>query len=100
MDDKSGELKAHLNRKFNEQEEKLTETFNNIIDDLKKEITWQIQNKVSKRCKEIESENKMLKKKMAELTRLSIENNSKNEELEQFGRHLCLRVDVIPAISN
>ena len=42
----------------------------------------------------------MLKKKMAELTRLSIENNSKNEELEQFGRHLCLRVDVIPAISN
>ena len=39
MDDKSGELKAHLNRKFNEKEEKLTETFNNIIDDLKKEIT-------------------------------------------------------------
>ena len=38
--------------------------------------------------------------KMAELTKLSIENHSKNEELEQFGRRLCSRVDVIPAISN
>ena len=100
MDDKSEELTAHLNTEFNEQEEKLTEFFNNIIDDLKKKITQQIQNKVSKRCKEIESENKMLKKMMAELTKISIENHSKSDELEQFGRRLCLRVDVIPAISN
>ena len=57
--------KNYFNSKFNEQEEKLTETFNNIIDELKKEITGQIQNEVSKRCKEIESENKMLKKQVA-----------------------------------
>ena len=47
-DDKLEELKAYFNSKFNEQEEKLTKTFNNIIDDLKKEITVQIQNEVSK----------------------------------------------------
>ena len=52
--DKLAELKAHFNTKFNEQEKNLTKTFNNIIDDLKKEITVQIQNEVSKRCKEIE----------------------------------------------
>ena len=39
MDDKLEELKAWFNTKFNEQEEIFTKTFNNIIDDLKKEIT-------------------------------------------------------------
>ena len=34
------------------------------------------------------------------MSRLSIENHSKNEELEQYGRRLCLRVDGIPAVSN
>ena len=100
MDNKLEELKAHLNTKSNEQEEKLTKTFNNIVDDLKKEIIRQIQNEVSKLCKEIESENKMLKKKVSELSKLSIENHSKNEELEQFIGRLCLRVDGIPTISN
>ena len=44
IDDKLKELKAYFNNKFKEQEEKLTKTFSNIIDDLKKEITVQIQN--------------------------------------------------------
>ena len=39
MDDKLEELKAYFNTKFNKQEEIFTKTFNNIIDDLKKEIT-------------------------------------------------------------
>ena len=30
------ELKVYFHPKFNEQEQKLTKTFNNIIDDLKK----------------------------------------------------------------
>ena len=48
MDDKLEELKTYFNSKFNKQEEKLTKIFNSIIDDLTKEITIQIQNKVSK----------------------------------------------------
>ena len=39
------ELNAYFNTKFNEQEEKLTKTFNNNIDDL---YNVQIQNEVSK----------------------------------------------------
>ena len=65
MDDKLEKLKAYFISKFNEQEEKLTQTFNNIIDDLKKEIMVQIQNEVSKWSKGIESENKMLKRQVA-----------------------------------
>ena len=60
MDDKLEELKAYFSSKFSEQEDTLTKTFNNIIDDLKEEIMVQIQNKVSKQSKEIESENKVL----------------------------------------
>ena len=77
MGDKLEELKSYFNTKFNELEEKLTKTFNNIIDDLKKVITGQIQNEVSKRCKEIESGNKMLKKHVAKLSKLSIGNQLK-----------------------
>ena len=36
MEDKLEELKSYFNTKFNEQEESLTKTFNNIIADLKK----------------------------------------------------------------
>ena len=42
----------------------------------------------------------MLKKQVAELSKLSIENQSKNEELQQYGRRLSLRVDGILAASN
>lgn len=51
--------------KFNELEEWLSKTFN-IISDLKNEITKEIQHEVSKRCRQLDSENKMLKK-VAEL---------------------------------
>ena len=77
MDDKLEELKTYFNSKFNKQEEKLTKIFNSIIDDLTKEITIQIQNKVSKRCKEIELGSKMLKKQVAELSKFSIEKSFK-----------------------
>ena len=77
MGDKLEELKSYFNTEFNELEEKLTKTFNNIIDDLKKVITGQIQNEVSKRCKEIESGNKMLKKHVVKLSKLSIGNQLK-----------------------
>ena len=63
MEDKLEELKSYFNTKFNEQEESLTKTFNNIIADLKKEITKEIQHEVSKQCKQLDSENKMLKNK-------------------------------------
>ena len=62
MEDELEELKSYFNTKFNEQEENLTKTFNNIIADLKKEITKEIQREVSKQCKQLDSENKMLKK--------------------------------------
>ena len=63
MEDKLEELKSYFNTKFSEQEESLTQTFN-IIADLKKDITKEIRNEVSKQCKQLDSKNKMLKKQV------------------------------------
>ena len=82
MEDKLEELKSYFNTKFNEQEESLTKTFNNIIADLKNDITKEIQYEVSKQFKQLDSENKMLQNQVTELRELSIDNHSLNEELE------------------
>ena len=58
----------------------------------------QMQNEVSKRSKEIVLENKMLKKQVPKLKTLSIKNQSNSEELEQYGRRLCICIDGIPAV--
>ena len=100
MEDQLEELKSYFNTKFNEQEESLTKTFNNIIADLKKEITKEIQHEVSKQCKQLDSENKMLNKQLTELRELNLNNQSRNEELEQYGRRLCLRIDGVPTVKD
>ena len=82
MEDKLEELKSYFNTKFNEQEESLTKTFNNIIADLKNDITKEIQYEVSKQFKQLDSENRMLQNQVTELRELSIDNHSRNEELE------------------
>ena len=42
----------------------------------------------------------MLKKHMAGLRKIIIENQSKNKELEKYGRCLCLHMDSIPVRMN
>ena len=37
----------------------------------------------------------MLKKQVPELRELNINNQSRNKELEQYGRRLCLRIDSV-----
>lgn len=51
MEDTFEELKSYFNTTFNSQEEDLTKTFDNIIADLKKKITREIENEDLKQCK-------------------------------------------------
>ena len=37
---------------------------------------------------------------MVELRELNINNQSRNEELDQYGRRLCLRIDGVPTVKN
>ena len=56
------------------QEENLIKVFNNGLNDLRKEITKQIQNEIKSYCQHLESENQMLKHQVSELRRLNISN--------------------------
>ena len=100
MEDKFEELKSYFNDKLVEQEERITKTFNDLINDLKKEMRNEIQNEVSKQCEKLDSENKMLKKQVSELRNLNIKNQVETEDLEQYGRRLCLRIDGVPTVQN
>ena len=42
----------------------------------------------------------MLKKQVTDLRELNVNNQSRNEELEQYGRRLCLRVDSVPTVKD
>ena len=96
MEEKFEELKYYFTAKMSEQEENLTKVFN-VLNDLRKEITKQIQNGIKSHCKHLESENQMLKHHVSEMKRLNVSNqNNHEEELEQYGRCLCLRIDGVP----
>ena len=45
------------------------------------------------KIKKLESDKSILQKQTEELRKLSTKNQHENEELEQFGRRLCLRID-------
>ena len=90
MEEKFEELKCYFAAKMSEQEENLTKVFNNVLNDLRKEITKQIQNEIKSPCDHLEFENQMLKHQVSELRRLNISNQNNNQELEQYGRHLHL----------
>ena len=96
MEEKFEELKCYFNAKMSEQEENLTKVFNNVLNGLLKETTKQIQNEIKSHCKHLESENQMLKHQVSELKRLNISNQKNHEELEQYYRRVCLRLDGVP----
>ena len=100
MEEKFEELKCYFTAKVSEQEENLTKAFNNVLNDLRKEITKQIQNEIKSHCKHLESENQMLKHQVSKSKRLNISNQNNYEELEQYGRRLCLRIDGVPTKAN
>ena len=104
MDERIEELKTFFNskleEKLGEQEKNLTNTLNNLISDLRNEFKKELQNEINKQYEKLESENKMLRKQVSELHKLNIENQTNNEDLEQYGRRLCVRIDGVPIVEN
>ena len=99
MEEKFEVLKCYFNAKMSEQEENLKECFH-VSNDLRKEITKQIQNKIKCYYKLLEFENQKLKHLVSELRKLNISNQNNHKELEQHGRRLCLRIDGVPTRAN
>ena len=78
MEEKFEELKCYVNNKMSE-EENLTIVFD-VLNDLRKEITKQTQNEIKSQCEHLESENRMLKYQVLEMSRLNISNQNNHEE--------------------
>ena len=100
MEDKFEELKNYFNEKLSSQEQSLTCTFNALINDLKAEITKEIKSEISKQHEQLVSQNKMVQQQLSGLRKLNFDNQAKDEELEQYGRRLCLCIDSIPLKNN
>ena len=83
-----------------EQDENLTKIFNNVLNDFRKQITKQIQSEVKSHSQNLISENPMVKYQVLQLKKLNISNESNHKDLEQYGRHLCLRIDGVPTKSH
>ena len=79
MEEKFEELKCYVNTKMSEEEENLTIVFY-VLNDLRKEITKQTQNEIKSQCEHLESENRMLKHQVLEMSRLNISNQNNHEE--------------------
>ena len=99
MEEKFEEEKCCFDAKMSEQEENLTKVFN-VLNDLRKEITKQIENEIKSHCKHLKSENQMLKHRMSGLGRSNTSNQNNHGELEQYDRRLCFRIDGIPTKIN
>ena len=78
----------------------MTKVFNNVLNDLRKKITKKIQNEIKSHWKHLESENQILKHHVSGLRRLNILKRNNHEELEQYGRRLCLPIDDVPTKTN
>ena len=76
MEETFEELRCYFNAEVIEQGENLTKVFNDVLNDLREEITKQIQNEMKSHCKHLESENQMLKHQVLELRRLNISNQN------------------------
>ena len=100
LEGKIGELKCYFNAKMSEQEENLMKVFYNALNDLQKEVTKHIQNDIKSHFNHLESENRMLKHQVSELKKLNISNQNNHEELGQYGRCLCPRIDGVPTKTN
>ena len=83
-----------LIEKKQKQKQSLRCIFNDVINDLKVEITKGMKNELSKQHEILLSQNKILQQQVPELHKLNIQ--AINEELEQHETCLCLCIEGIP----
>ena len=93
MTDLKEEILAKIDEKFNElKNDFLTE----IKEQIKNEVTAAINNEMKKR-EELESTVSMLQQHVREYQKWINKLKDDGEELEQYGRRLCLRIDGVPS---
>ena len=96
------ELKEYFDKRFNELKN-LLNVNNNILENFKGEIKSDLQkleDKIDNKIKALESDKKLLQQQVTALAQQNKETQQRYDELEQYGRRLCLRIDSVPKQNN
>ena len=96
------ELKEYFDKRFNELKN-LLNVNNNILENFKGEIKSDLQkleDKIDNKIKALESDKKLLQQQITALAQQNKETQQGDDELEQYGRRLCLRIDSVPKQNN
>ena len=76
---------------------------NNTLENFKSEIKSDLQkleDKINNKIKALESNNKLLQQQVTALAQQNEETQQYYDDLEQYGRRLCLRIDSVPKQNN
>ena len=95
------ELKEYFDKRFNELKNSLD--VNNTLENFKSEIKSDLQkleDKIDNKIKALESDKKLLQQQVTALAQQNKETQQRYDELEQYGRRLCLRIDSVPKQNN
>ena len=77
----------YINEKVINQDAKFKEICSSLLEEVKTEIVKEV------KIEKIELDKAMFQKQIQELKKLNIKNEDGNEEKEQYGRRLYLRID-------
>ena len=96
------ELKEYFDNRFNELKNSL-DVNKNTLENFKSEIESDLQkleDKIDNKIKALESDKKLLQQQITALAQQNKETQKGDDELEQYGRRLCLRIDSVPKQNN
>ena len=96
------ELKEYFDKRFNELKNSLNIN-NNALENFQSEIKsglQKLEDKIDNKIKALESDKKLLQQQVTALAQQNKETQQRYDELEQYGRRLCLRIDSVPKQNN
>ena len=94
MVDLKDEIRSKIDQKFNE-----LKLLSELKDQIKKEVSEAIKTEIKKR-EELESTVSLLQEHVKNFQKQVSILECKNEELEQYGRRCCLRIEGVPSVEN
>ena len=104
LEQKLEELKRSIEDCFEKQKDSLREIISEIcsalFDSFKKDLKEEMKKEMDEQITKISSENCVFQNQILELKQANIKLQNDIDELEQYGRRSCIRIDVIPKVSN
>ena len=101
MDERIAKLEENLSVKFNNHKEGMKAFIQNLFAEFKEEMKiFGTIFSAKKRINILESEKAMLQQQIISLKSAICTSESNIEELEQYGRRLCLRIESVPVDEN